>query len=144
MAKELRQKLGNMEYDGLITGLNPPVRVEGGIIAKLTTATLYKRGTLLAKSSIDGKLVILGTEAAPAKEASEGQAAVPAETLTPDCILCDDTEVGTTEDVPVDVYAAGCFDPEKVTVAENYTITQADRDKLRTYNIVFRAATPAP
>ena len=35
MAKELRQKLGSMEYDGLITGLNPPVRVDGGTIAKL-------------------------------------------------------------------------------------------------------------
>ena len=59
-------------------------------------------------------------------------------------LLCDDTEVGTDEDVPVDVYAAGCFDPEKVTVAEDYAITQADKDKLRTYNIVFKAATTAP
>lgn len=142
--KELHNKLGEMEYNNLITGLNPPVRVDGGIIAKLDTATVYKRGTLLAKSSISGKLVILGTEAAPAKEAAEGQAAVPAETLTPDCILCDDTVVGTTEDVLVDVYVAGCFDPEKVTVAKNYTITQEDKDKLRTYNIIFKAATPAP
>ena len=39
MAKELRQKLGSMEYDGLITGLNPPVRVDGGTIAKLEAAT---------------------------------------------------------------------------------------------------------
>ena len=30
------------------------------------------------------------------------------------------------------------------TVAEDYTITQADKDKLRTYSIVFKAATPAP
>ena len=34
MAKELRKKLGSMEYDGLITGLNPPVRLDGGVIAK--------------------------------------------------------------------------------------------------------------
>ena len=65
-------------------------------------------------------------------------------TGTPDCILCDDTEVDTAEDVPVDVYVAGCFDPEKVTVADGYTITQADKDKLRTYSIAFKAATPAP
>ena len=50
----------------------------------------------------------------------------------------------STEDVPVDVYVAGCFDPEKVTVASGYTVTQADKDKLRTYSIVFKAATPAP
>lgn len=125
MAKELCQKLGSMEYDGLITGLNPPVRVDGGTIAKLATPATLKRGTLLGK-------------------ADSGLLSVYDGTGTPDCILCDDTEVGTAEDVPVDVYAAGCFDPEKVTVADSYTITQADKDKLRTYSIVFKAATPAP
>lgn len=125
MAKELNKKLGSMEYDGLITGLNPPIRVDGGTIAKLETPALLKRGTLLGKSE-DGLLSVYGG------------------TGTPDCILCDDTEVGNDEDVPVDVYAAGCFDPEKVTVAEGYTITQADKDKLRAYSIIFKAATPAP
>lgn len=136
--KELHRKLGEMEYDGLITGLNPPVRVTGGAIAKLSAAAVYPRGTLLAKSAKDGLLHILGEE--PAAPASGGTA----DTYTPDCILCDDTEVGTEEDVPVVVYAAGCFDPEKVTVAEGYTLTQADKDKLRAYSIIFKAATPAP
>ena len=125
MAKELRQKLGSMEYDGLITGLNPPVRVDGGTIAKLAAPTTLKRGTLLGK-------------------ADSGLLSIYDGTGTPDCILWDDTEVGTAEDVPVDVYVAGCFDPEKVTVGDGYTITQADKDKLRTYSIVFKAATPAP
>ena len=125
MAKELRQKLGSMEYDGLITGLNPPVRVDGGTIAKLAAPATLQRGTLLGK-------------------ADSGLLSIYDGTGTPDCILCDDTEVGTAEDVPVDVYVAGCFDPEKVTVGDGYTITQADKDKLRTYSIVFKAATPAP
>ena len=125
MAKELRQKLGSMEYDGLITGLNPPARVDGGTIAKLAAPAVLKRGTLLGK-------------------AESGLLSVYDGTGTPDCILCDDTEVDTAEDVPVDVYVAGCFDPEKVTVADGYTITQADKDKLRTYSIAFKAATPAP
>ena len=125
MAKELRQKLGSMEYDGLITGLNPPTRVDGGTIAKLAAPAILKRGTLLGK-------------------ADSGLLSIYDGTGTPDCILCDDTEVGTAEDVPVDVYVAGCFDPEKVTVGDGYTITQADKDKLRTYSIVFKAATPAP
>lgn len=125
MAKELRQKLGSMEYDGLITGLNPPTRVDGGAIAKLAAPAVLRRGTLLGK-------------------ADSGLLSVYDGAGTPDCILCDDTEVGTAEDVPVDVYAAGCFDPEKVTVADGYTITQADKDKLRAYSIIFKAATPAP
>ena len=122
--KELRNKLGSMEYDGLITGLNPPVRVDGGTIAKLEAPAVLKRGTLLGKGE-DGLQTVYGG------------------TGTPDCILCDDTEVGAAEDVPVDVYAAGCFDPEKVTVAEGYTITQADKDKLRAYSIIFKAASAA-
>lgn len=125
MAKELRQKLGSMEYDGLITGLNPPTRVDGGTIAKLAAPATLKRGTLLGK-------------------ADSGLLSIYDGTGTPDCILCDDTEVGTADDVPVDVYVAGCFDPEKVTVGDGYTITQADKDKLRTYSIVFKAATSAP
>lgn len=135
--KELGRKLGDMEYDGLITDLTPKPQVRGGTIAKLTTATVYKRGTLLAKSAKDGLLHILG-EAPPAPASGET-----ADTYTPDCILCDDTEVGTTEDVKVATYTAGCFDPGKVTVAKDYTITEGDKDNLRMRNIVFKAAAPA-
>jgi len=49
--KELHRKLGEMEYDGLITGLNPPARVTGGTITKLSAAAELKRGTLLGKDS---------------------------------------------------------------------------------------------
>lgn len=126
--KELHNKLGEMEYDGLFTDLTPAPQVRGGTIAKLTTAATYKRGTVLAKSSNDGKLYILGTEAAGG------------DTLTPDCVLCDDTDIGVSEDVKVAVYTAGCFDPGKVTMAESYTITEGDKDNLRMRNIVFKAA----
>ncbi len=57
--KELRNKLGSMEYDGLITGLNPPVRVDGGTIAKLEAPAVLKRGTLLGKGE-DGLLTVYG------------------------------------------------------------------------------------
>ena len=82
----LSEKLGEMTFDGLITDIKPAPEVRGGVIRKLSAAATLKRGTILAKSSGtagDGKLVVLGT------------AAVSNETLTPDCILCDDIEVGT-------------------------------------------------
>jgi len=123
--RELSKKLGEMEYDGLITGLNPPERVDGGAIAKLTTAATYKRGTLLGKAEDTGLLSLYGG------------------TGTPDCILCDDTEIGTEEDVIVAVYKAGCFNPDRLIVAEGYTITEADKDKLRERGIVFKVASPA-
>ena len=132
--RELSRKLGEMEYDGLITGLTPPAQVGGGTIAKLAEAAVYKRGTLLAKSAQDGKLRILGT-APPTPESGQT-----ADTYTPDCILCDDTEVGTEEDVAVCVYTAGCFNPDKLIMADKYSLTQADTGKLRAYSIVLKAA----
>lgn len=132
--KNLSQKIGEMTFDGLITDITPAPQVSGGTIRKLTTAAVLKRGTVLAKSSGtagDGKLVVLGTTA----ETNE--------TLTPDCILCDDIEVGTAADEKVTVYTAGCFNPSKVTVAASYTMTDGDKDNLRMRNIVFKAAAAA-
>lgn len=131
---ELGGKLGEMTYDNLLIGTIPPVQTAGGTIRKLGTAATLKRGTILAKSSGsagDGKLVVLGTTAAAN------------ETLTADCILCDDVEVGTTADVTVPVYTGGCFNSSKVTVAESYTITETDKDNLRVRDIVLKAAAPA-
>ena len=65
------------------------------------------------------------------------------ETLTPDCILCDDVEVGTSADEKVSVYTAGCFNADKVTVGTGYTITEGDKDNLRMRGIVFKAPAPA-
>lgn len=128
MSRNLNAKVGEMEYDGLVADLVPEVEVRGGTIRKLAAETTIKRGTILAKSSADNKLVVLGTEAA------EG------ETLTPDCILCDDVAVGTAVDESVSVYTAGCFNTNRVHVADGYTITESDFDALRKYSIVFKAA----
>ena len=126
--RNLNAKVGEMEYDGLVVDLVPEVEVRGGTIRKLAKETTLKRGTILAKSSKDNTLVVLGTEA------TDG------ETLTPDCILCDDTVVGTDADVSASVYTAGCFNPNRVHVAEGYTISATDFDALRKYSIVFKAA----
>lgn len=124
---DLNRKVGEMNYDGLITDLTPPVQVRGRTIGKLTAETTYPRGTALAKSVNDGKLYILGSDP------KDG------DTLVPDCVLCDDTDVGASSDVNAAVYTAGCFDPGKVTVADGYTITEADMDELRMRDIVFKA-----
>lgn len=121
---DLGKKLGEMTYDGLITGLTPPVQVQGGKLSKPAEVTTYKRGTLLGKSEAGVLSPYDGTS-------------------TPDCILCDDTEAGTSADTFVTVYTAGCFDPEKVTVADGYTLTEADKDKLRERGIVFKAPASA-
>ena len=126
--RNLNAKVGEMEYDGLVVDLVPEVEVRGGTIRKLAAATTLKRGTILAKSSKDNTLVVLGT------------AATDGETLTPDCILCDNVAVGTDADVSVSVYTAGCFNTNRVHVADGYTISATDLDALRKYSIVFKAA----
>lgn len=125
---DLYKNYDHMEYDGLVTDVLPEVIVSGGTIRKEASAeATLKRGTILAKSSTDGKLVILGTAAASS------------ETLTAYAILCDDTVVGTSADVNAPIYIGGCFDLAKCTVAESHTVTEAEKDALRNGGIIFKA-----
>ena len=55
MAKHLNDKVGSMEYDKLIAGITPPVKVASGIITKLSAAATYPRGTVLCRSSGTGE-----------------------------------------------------------------------------------------
>lgn len=193
----LSKKLGEMEYDGLITGLEPPAIVGAGTIAQLAERATLARGTILAKNAA-GKLIVLGSDvdttgtfsatgdgskkkfdlvsggvvpAAVTEVKVDGTAlttgwtynaaigelefsTAPANTKSiavkystggggAYAILCDDTEVGTTADVNAPVYIAGCFDPDKCTAAEGYTLTDADKDRLRELGIIFKAASAA-
>lgn len=119
MAKHLNQTAGELVPDKLIAGMTPPPQTASGTIAKLSAKATYKRGTVLAKSAKDNSLYILGTTAATG------------DTLTPDCILCDDTEIGTDAGVTAAVYVMGRFNVDALTVADSYTMTEADKDKLR-------------
>ena len=126
--RDLHEKIGSVEFEKLFAGLEPPALVRGGVIRKLGTAATLKRGTLLAKSggsAGDGKLVIFGTTAATN------------ETLTPDCILTDDIEVGTSVDENATVYISGCFNVDALILATGATLTEADKDILRTKGIIF-------
>lgn len=128
----LSKKLGEMNFDGLFTDVVPAVQVRGGTIRKQTTsAVTLKRGTILAKSygtAGDGKLVILGSTATTN------------ETLTANCILAEDVEVGTTTDVTVLAYRTGHFARNKLAVASGYTLKAADEEELRKAGILLSDA----
>lgn len=49
--KMLSEKLGEVEYDGLIAGVNPKKRVGPGVIAGPEAETTFVRGTVFAKSA---------------------------------------------------------------------------------------------
>lgn len=193
MANHLNRDVGSMEYDKLFADLRPQAHVGSGIIRRLGAAATYVRGTVLAKSSADNMLVILGTDAAVSSQAFNGDgsdttfaitakpmvvnsvkvggsavtissydattgvvtlAAAPAsgtgnviayyneEILTPDCVLCDDTSVGTSADVNAAVYTAGNFNVNALTVNSGYTMTESDKDKLRERGIYLGVVWP--
>lgn len=131
MSKRLDENLGSVGYDGLIVANEPVADVFTVTISKETAAATYKRGTVLALSAGtagDGKLVILGSTATTN------------ETLTANCILAEDVEVGTTADVTVLAYRTGHFARNKLAVASGYTLKATDEEELRKAGILLSDA----
>jgi hypothetical protein len=129
MSKRLDENLGSVGYDGLIVANEPVADVLTVTIRKeATAAATYKRGTVMALSAGDGKLVILGSTATTN------------ETLTANCILAEDVEVGTTADVTVLAYRTGHFARNKLAVANGYTLKATDEEELRKAGILLSDA----
>lgn len=129
MSKRLDENLGSVGYDGLIVDNEPVADVFTVTIRKeATAAATYKRGTVLALSPGDGKLVILGSTATTN------------ETLTANCILAEDVEVGTTADVTVLAYRTGHFARNKLAVASGDTLKATDEEELRKAGILLSDA----
>lgn len=131
MSKRLDENLGSVGYDGLIVANEPVADVFTVTIRKEAAAATYKRGTVLALpagTAGDGKLVILGSTATTN------------ETLTANCILAEDVEVGTTADVTVLAYRTGHFARNKLAVASGYALKATDEEELRKAGILLSDA----
>lgn len=97
-----------------------------------TAAVTYKRGTVMAPGR---------------RHRRRRQAGVPRlhqattnETLTANCILAEDVEVGTTADVTVLAYRTGHFARNKLAVASGYTLKATDEEELRKAGILLSDA----
>lgn len=129
MSKRLDENLGSVGYDGLIVANEPVADVFTVTIRnEATAAAAYKRGTVLALSAGTGKLVILGPTATTN------------ETLTANCILAEDVEVGATADVTVLAYRTGHFARNKLAVASGYALKATDEEELRKAGILLSDA----
>lgn len=129
MTTELLNKLGSASADNLIAGTDPVLRVGTALLrADASNAITIKRGTVLAKSSKDNKLVSLGT-------AADGD-----ETFEAYGVLSDDITLPAGEDINAPIYIGGKFNLNKIITANSYTMTEADKDTLRKYNIEFTTA----
>lgn len=123
--------MGEQKYTNIWNSVDVPVITGLRTIRKLSAAATYKAGTALALSggtAGDGKLVILGTAAASN------------ETLTANCILAEDVEVGTDADVQALVYLSGHANANKLAVASSHTITAAEIEAFRAAGIYLENA----
>lgn len=118
-------KIFSLVASGVIPAALTEVKVDGTAV---TTGWIY--------NAASGELIF---ETAPANTKAIAVKTV-AGSFEADCVLCDDTEVGTSAEVVAPVYVSGCFDPDHITVAEGYTVTAADYDLLRLKNILFKDA----
>lgn len=123
--------MGEVKYANIWNSVDVPVITGLRTIRKLSAAATYKAGTALALSggtAGDGKLVILGTAAASN------------ETLTANCILAEDVEVGTDADVQALVYLSGHANANKLAVASSHTITAVEIEAFRAAGIYLENA----
>lgn len=124
--------MGEVKYANIWNSVDVPIITGLRTIRKLTgAAATYKTGTALALSggtAGDDKLVILGTAAASN------------ETLTANCILAEDVEVGTDADVQALVFLSGHANANKLAVASSHTITAAEIEAFRAAGIYLENA----
>lgn len=134
MSKRLDETLGTVGYDNLINGSYPPAEPFSVVIRKGAAETTYKRGTVLALSSSDGKYVILGTAAASGGDGGT------TETLTANAILAEDVTVGTANDETAVAYRTGHFNSNALIMDEDHTFSAADKEALRGVGILISDA----
>ena len=130
MSKRLDETLGTVGYDNLINGSYPPAEPFSVVIRKGAAETTYKRGTVLALSSSDGKYVILGTAAASGGD--DGG--------TANAILAEDVTVGTANDETAVAYRTGHFNSNALIMDEDHTFSAADKEALRSVGILISDA----
>lgn len=130
MAENLVNKVGECGQDNLIAGLFPRALTMGVKVA--AGEGLLKRGTLLTAKS-DGTYVICGKKVTT----GEGESATTTTYGNPSAVLTVDVDASGSTAATAVAYRSGNFNPHEVIVAKDYTLTAADKDNLRKYDIVF-------
>ena len=116
MSKNLVNKVGECGQDNLIARLYPRALTTAVQIA--AGAGILKRGTVLC-----------GKDDGTYEAMKDGG--------TPAYVLTTDVDASGAEPVAAAAYRSGNFNPNAVIVADGYTLTAADKDTLRKYDIVF-------
>jgi len=129
----LYEILDGQAYDDIIAAAHPPASIFHVVVRKLSAEATYDRGTLLdlsTGSGGDNKYVIHGTEAGSN------------ETLTANCVLAEDTVIGTAADVTALAYRTGHIIANKLIIAEGATLAAGAKEALRDVGILLSSAFP--
>ena len=111
---------------GRVTLNNGRIGISGNVLFPLGSDQLRPEGRQLLKSLVPPlKLYLTERD----------------DMLTADCILTDDVTVPATGDATTTVYLAGCFNPDKLVVKDEYTMTEADKSALRMNGIAVLPVT---
>lgn len=122
MSKRLDENLGAVGFDNLINGANPPA--EPFSVKVKANQGILKRGSLLATSETEGELeLISGTTTGKAN-----------------AVLAEDVDTGTEEAVVATAYRTGHFNANTLIVKDEYEITAADKEALRSVGILLSDA----
>lgn len=126
----LVNKVGSTGQDNLIARPFPRALTFG--IKIVAGEGVLKRGTILTAKD-DGSYVVCGKKVT----AGEGDNATTTTYSNPSAVLADDVDASGTTSATAVAYRSGNFNPAAVIVADGYTLTVADQDNLRKYDIVF-------
>ena len=130
MNKNLVNKVGECGQDNLIARLFPRALTMGIKVA--AGEGVLKRGTILTAKD-DGTYVICGKKVTT----GDGESAQTTTYSNPSAILVEDVDASGASAVAAAAYRSGNFNPAAITVAAGYTLSAADKDTLRKYDIVF-------
>ena len=120
--RQLLGKVGSIGQDNLIAKLTPATETFGIVINKLASGddVAIQRGTILTADE-NGKYSVFSGE----------------KDTVPSAVLCDDVTVTTAADVTAVAYRSGNFNRKAVITGDDHTLTAADEDALRKYDIIL-------
>ena len=122
MSKRLDENLGTVGFDNLINGAYPPP--EPFTVKVKENQGVLKRGSLLATGETEGELE-------PISGTTTGKA---------NAVLAEDVDTGTEEAVVAIAYRTGHFNANTLIVKDEYEITAADKEALRSVGILLSDA----
>lgn len=127
MAQLLTSTAYEVKPDSLIQDAKHPIDVN--VVSVATGSGILRRGTVLSLTS-ENKYVVTGS------------ALTGGVTAKANCVVCDDVDTAVTigNTVAVPVYISGSLNRNALTVADSYTLTQADIEDLRNAGIFISSA----